>query len=171
MTLLFRLAEWHALAKLRLHTESTLTHMESITVVLGRELRHFYSFTCAAFATVELPKEVAARDRKDSREKAKAAAAEDSEARIPPLTTTQEPKRKKKKKNLNLSTYKVHALGDYVRTIRMFGTTDLYSTQTVRSFVCIPGTKKLMTSHRVSLSTVGSSGFMAAPTRGRLLSR
>lgn len=34
-------------------------------------------------------------------------------------------------KVLNLSTYKVHALGDYVNTIRTFGTTDSYSTQTV----------------------------------------
>jgi len=36
-----------------------------------------------------------------------------------------------KSKMLNLSTYKLHALGDYVNTIRHFGTTDSYSTQTV----------------------------------------
>ena len=32
---------------------------------------------------------------------------------------------------LNLFTYKFHALGDYVRTIRLFGGTDSYSTQLV----------------------------------------
>jgi hypothetical protein len=34
-------------------------------------------------------------------------------------------------KTLNLNTYKWHALGDVVPTIRLFGTTDLYSTQIV----------------------------------------
>ena len=34
-------------------------------------------------------------------------------------------------KVLNLRTYKLHALGDYVVQIRMFGTTDSYSTQPV----------------------------------------
>ena len=39
-------------------------------------------------------------------------------------------------KQLNLNTYKYHALGDYVRTIRRFGTTDSYSTQPVSSSWC-----------------------------------
>jgi hypothetical protein len=43
-------------------------------------------------------------------------------------TASKDPKVKK----LNLSTYKWHALGDYVNTIRRYGTTDNYSTQTVR---------------------------------------
>jgi hypothetical protein len=38
LTLLFHLVEWHALAKLRLHTEFTLTHMDQVTTVLGQEL-------------------------------------------------------------------------------------------------------------------------------------
>ena len=41
MTLLFRLAEWHALAKLRMHTDTTLTCMEMVIAILGRELRRF----------------------------------------------------------------------------------------------------------------------------------
>jgi hypothetical protein len=36
-----------------------------------------------------------------------------------------------KAKAFNLSTYKWHALGDYANTIRRYGTTDNYSTQTV----------------------------------------
>jgi hypothetical protein len=34
-------------------------------------------------------------------------------------------------KQLNLKTYKYHALGDYLHTIRRVGTTDSYSTQPV----------------------------------------
>ena len=37
----------------------------------------------------------------------------------------------RKAKHLNLDTYTYHALGDYVATIRHFGTTDSYSTQQV----------------------------------------
>jgi hypothetical protein len=37
-------------------------------------------------------------------------------------------------KSFNLFTYKLHALGDYVQSIRAFGTTDSYSTQLVSTF-------------------------------------
>ena len=37
-----------------------------------------------------------------------------------------------RKKNFNLILIKLHALGDYVKTIKMFGTMDSYSTQLVR---------------------------------------
>ncbi|KIK12991.1 hypothetical protein PISMIDRAFT_119820, partial [Pisolithus microcarpus 441] len=42
-------------------------------------------------------------------------------------------------KTLNLCTYKLHALGDYTTTIKMFGTLDSYSTQSVigkARFIC-----------------------------------
>lgn len=58
--LLFGLATWHALAKLRLHTESTIQSLENSTTRLGKVLRKFQSVTCAAFATVDLPTEEAA---------------------------------------------------------------------------------------------------------------
>ncbi|KAG2154500.1 uncharacterized protein EDB93DRAFT_1065245, partial [Suillus bovinus] len=32
-------------------------------------------------------------------------------------------------KKFNLTTYKFHAMGDYIRTIRLFGTTDSFTTQ------------------------------------------
>lgn len=35
-------------------------------------------------------------------------------------------------KTFNLNTYKLHSLGDYVNTIRKYGTTDSYSTEPVR---------------------------------------
>jgi hypothetical protein len=34
-------------------------------------------------------------------------------------------------KTLNLNTYKFHSLGDYASTIRMYGTTDSYTTEVV----------------------------------------
>lgn len=40
---------------------------------------------------------------------------------------------KPKAKLFSLLTYKLHALGDYMWTIQLFGTTDSYSTQIVRS--------------------------------------
>ena len=36
-------------------------------------------------------------------------------------------------KAFSLLTYKLHALGDYAASIRLFGTTDSYTTQIVRS--------------------------------------
>jgi hypothetical protein len=124
MTLLYRTAEWHAFAKLRLHTESTLQHLERLTTALGQLMRKFRDTTQSAFATFELPKETEARKRrqnsgKPGKGKEKAAAGNASG---------------KKSKILNLSTYKWHALGDYVRTIRLFGPTDGFSTQVVSNF-------------------------------------
>jgi hypothetical protein len=124
MTMLFRLAEWHALAKLRMHTDTTLARMEIVTSILGKVLRHFRDVACAAFSTVELPKEAAARGRKRVRRQK-----EQNPSEQPPPLPPAVPKRKKKM--LSLSTYKLHSLPDYARTIRMFGTTDSYSTQTV----------------------------------------
>ncbi|KAF9032603.1 hypothetical protein BJ165DRAFT_1604790 [Panaeolus papilionaceus] len=109
--LLFELATWHALAKLRLHTESTIQSLENSTTRLGKVLRKFQSVTCAAFATVDLPTEEAARARRHKRQPSK------------PTTSTT------KHRKFNLSTYKLHALGDYAQTIRTFGPTDGYSTQ------------------------------------------
>lgn len=60
-TLLFRLAQWHALAKLRLHTDHSLDLLDKATRLLGDQLRKFQQFTCAAFKTMELPLETAAR--------------------------------------------------------------------------------------------------------------
>ena len=37
-------------------------------------------------------------------------------------------------KRINMHTYKFHALGDYVNTIKLFSTMDSYTTQIVRSY-------------------------------------
>ncbi len=64
MKLLYRMSEWHALAKLRMHTEDSLVLMEEITKELGDLLRQFRRLTCSQFCTVELPREANARVRR-----------------------------------------------------------------------------------------------------------
>lgn len=66
MEMLFLLAYWQGLAKLRLHAENTLTILDDITRSLGIALRAFKKDTCAAFETKELPAEAAARRRKEA---------------------------------------------------------------------------------------------------------
>lgn len=133
--MLFRLSEWNAFAKLRMHTTTTVDLFETSTVVIGRELRSFAATTQAQYNTVELPTETAARARRGARKKA---------AGNPPATVpTPVPSVVSKGKFLNLLTYKFHALGDYVPTIRMFGTIDSFSTQIVCS--SLPPRLRLMT--------------------------
>ncbi|KIJ58626.1 hypothetical protein HYDPIDRAFT_33994 [Hydnomerulius pinastri MD-312] len=115
-TLLFRLAQWHALAKLRLHTDDSLLLLDKATRLVGYQMRKFQEFTCAAFKTMELPSETAARRRRK----------EGKNVGVGPSATTGTTARPK---TFNLLTYKFHALGDYVNTIRLFGTSDSYTTQ------------------------------------------
>lgn len=131
LDLLFQLAEWHAYAKLRQHTDHTLDFMEHSTTLLGQIIRQFATKTCNAFVTKELPQEHIARGRRKSAAEAKKAASGDATTAN---TSTGRTSKGAKIKLFNLQTYKLHALGDYVRTIRRFGTTDSYSTQTVRRF-------------------------------------
>ena len=144
MSLLFRLAEWHALAKLRMHTESTLTQLEKVTSIIGRQLRDFSNITCKAFKTTELPKEAEARARRETRQQKSKQTSKDvsratmeasseapPEGASQPLSSTVSAPKGKKAKTLNLFVYKIHALGDYAATIRLFGTTDSYSSQIV----------------------------------------
>jgi hypothetical protein len=78
LDLLFTLCTWHALAKLRLHTSSTLQALKAITKALGHQLRYWVKKTCSAFDTRELPKEESARHRR----KASAAAKPDKGGKV-----------------------------------------------------------------------------------------
>jgi hypothetical protein len=49
----------------------------------------------------------------------------------PALAGTQSSRRGQWHKTFNLTTYKLHSLGDYVKTIRHYGTTDSFSTEPV----------------------------------------
>ncbi|TCD70859.1 hypothetical protein EIP91_001167 [Steccherinum ochraceum] len=114
--MLFTLADWHALAKLRMHTDSSLALLRATTASLGKQYRFFVKNVCGFYDTKELAREEAARNRRR-------AAAIKAGKPTPPATAG------KLKKTLNVFTYKHHALGDYPDTIVMFGTTDSYSTQ------------------------------------------
>ena len=117
--LLFLLAHWHSLAKLRLHTDETLTVFEKVTICLGEELRTFMKVTCAAFSTKELRREAEACKRHQVRNNA--ATRSSTMAKVGDRWP----------KVLNLQTYKLHALGDYPSQIRLYGTTDSFTSQIV----------------------------------------
>jgi hypothetical protein len=122
LDLLFMLATWHALAKLRMHTTSTLSFFDAVTKSLGEVLRRFANHVCPKFNTKETPSERAKGDRR-SAAKAKKGDSDQKANKTPP-----------KKGQFNLSTYKIHALGHYPAMIRRYGTTDSYTTQTVLVF-------------------------------------
>ena len=109
LKLLFELAHWHGLAKLRMHTDATLDILSRVTASLGNSLRTFEEKTCAAFETRELERERAARQRRQ--EKSVTSGASESRRPTAPNSNT------RKQKKFNLRTYKLHALGDYVGTI------------------------------------------------------
>lgn len=120
MKLLYRTAEWHGFAKLRMHTDTTIEHLDSLTKEFGQLMRQFRDSTCSEFQTTELPREVAARKRRH----------QNIQVRAPSPGPSPVPSGRKIK-SLNLQTPKFHFLGDYVCAIRMFGCTDSFSTQLV----------------------------------------
>ncbi|KAJ3568500.1 hypothetical protein NP233_g5674 [Leucocoprinus birnbaumii] len=117
LDLLFTLGTWHALAKLRLHSETTLRLLQDTTAQLGDSLRKFQDTTCAYFYTEELPDMETARGH----QKAKTTESVKGKGKAAPGRLF---------RSFNLLTYKLHALGDYVKSIIAFGTSDGYSTQT-----------------------------------------
>jgi hypothetical protein len=130
--LLFLLAFWHGLAKFRMHTKTSLDLLDNVTTHLGKQMRLFTSVTCAAFSIRELRKEAIARTNraKLSVTQKKSSAPSHPIANVSEKQASQH----RKAKSFNLNTYKLHSLGDYVATIRRFGTTDSYSTERVSTF-------------------------------------
>ena len=126
--LLFELCTWHALAKLRLQTETTIQALEHSTQRLGFALRTFEKTICAHYITKELPREEAARGRRTAA-LAKKKNVNNSETR------KNQTKSGAKEWHFNLSTYKLHALADYPAAIRRYGTTDGFTTQVVGCFI------------------------------------
>ncbi|KAF9551569.1 hypothetical protein CPC08DRAFT_738298 [Agrocybe pediades] len=124
--LLFEFGTWHALAKLRLHTETTIEELETSTERLGSLLRKFKKDVCSNYQTIDLPHEEAARGRRQA-----ALASRNGQQQQPKAATSSIPAKKgaKKLREFNMETYKMHAFGDYPDSIRMFGTSDNMSTQ------------------------------------------
>ena len=123
MTLLFTCAYWHGLAKLRMHTDETLTLLDTVTERLGKHLRHFQLKTCAAFNTQELKRETERRQRLQLKNLKNLQGNSTTKAAASTSDASRKPK------TFNLQTYKLHALGDYSTSIRKYGTTDSYSTE------------------------------------------
>jgi hypothetical protein len=107
----------------------SLDILESTTKDLGQRLRDFGSETCSAFETRELKREAKARQRRQTKVATEHNAASTSASGVASRENIA-----RGRKIFNLNTYKNHSLGDYVRTIRMYGTTDSYSTEPVSSF-------------------------------------
>ncbi|KAK7458854.1 hypothetical protein VKT23_009864 [Stygiomarasmius scandens] len=73
--LLFVMATWHALAKLRLHSETSLKAFEGATRELGIQLRRFKKEVCDTMTTTETPGEKTKRQRREAQEAEKKAKA------------------------------------------------------------------------------------------------
>jgi hypothetical protein len=105
---------------MRMHTDLTLDLLDKETTELGKLLRDFESTTCSIYRTHELKREMNARKRRECVKNAS-------------ITRKPGPQQKagRRVKTFNLHTYKLHSLGDYVSTIKRFGTTDSYTTAIV----------------------------------------
>lgn len=119
--LLFELANWHALAKLRLHTDVTLNIFRAATNMMYEAMRIFEATTCANYTTHELPNEAQARARRDTKSASRAPAS--SAPRAVHFNV--------------MNTFKYHSLGDYPDWIVRSGTTDNYTTQVVSTLLLL----------------------------------
>ena len=106
-----------------MHTEEILEVMDNVTQSLEEAIHGFEMDTCPVFPTKELKHKALGCQRR----KLWAHSQQEQTA------LTQAPARKPK--SLNLHTYKLHALGDYTISIRMYGTTDSYLMQAVSTCV------------------------------------
>jgi hypothetical protein len=122
------MAHWHGLAKLRMHSDLTLDIMDQVTTTLGYQFRTFNARVCSVYDTRELRQEVEARKRRCAKQAVKYSAIPKGKQTA---RTASHGANSHRTKLFNFQTYKFHALGDYVSTIRQYGTCDSYSTEPV----------------------------------------
>ena len=149
LDVLFELGHWHGLAKLCMHTNSSLQILHDVTTSLGSCVRKFIQKMCSAFQTHELEREWAVWQRRQEREAASCQQQSNqvSEARSrTTMASTQIPK------ILNLRRYSYCLLGDYMWTIQHFGTTDSYTTQQVSNFLMLVPCFLQVTNYRQAFS-------------------
>lgn len=115
MKLLYICAQWHALAKLRIHHDMTLQLLDYTTTWLGAQMRLFNHRTCSRTSTKELQREADSRAKREGKGKSKGKTA-------------------RKPAKFSIFTIKFHFLGDYVSYIKRFGTTDSYNSETVSQY-------------------------------------
>ncbi|GJJ10734.1 hypothetical protein Clacol_004961 [Clathrus columnatus] len=114
ISLIWALSTWHALAKLRMHTETTLAHLDTATTILGKLSQSFVDDICPHLMTLETPSEMRAQIQKN-------------ESNIQQKSTKLDCGFGWSKK-FNINTFKFHMLGHYVNFIHLYGTMDSYST-------------------------------------------
>lgn len=124
LDMLYSLAYWHGLAKMRLHTESSVTLLDDAHTAMMAHLRIFTDTVCPAFDTWELPRE--------SEKRARAQAVQQSTTQ--PRSSTASGR---KRRSFHLRTVKTHLLGYYPAYIRRIGTSDSYSTNIVSLFLSV----------------------------------
>lgn len=121
--LLYVMAYWHSLAKMRMHTESSVKLLDAVYTAMGSHLRHFEQVICPRYVTKETQKEYAKRVRAASGKKAASTTAPASGGQKPRI--------------FNLSTIKAHLLGYAPRYIRMYGPLDMLSTMKVSNSILL----------------------------------
>ncbi len=150
MDMLFELANWHALAKLRLHTSITLDIWRTVTRYMYASVRKFARTTCERHVTRELPQETLARARR-----AKSARKSTKGPRVAP------PRNAGPKiiKYNTWNTFKYHALGHQPSYVERSGTNDNFNSQVV-STTDLRVVTMLIETHRGSLNTDTPSAYM-----------
>jgi hypothetical protein len=111
--------------------------MDSVTSAVGQQFRDFKATVCSAYVTRELRQEAEARTRRSAKQAAKQGVEHSSsvlEKKNAAVESQILPKNYQRTKTFNFQTYKFHALGDYVSTIRRYGTSDSYSSEPVSPF-------------------------------------
>ena len=101
-----------------MHTDTSLHLLDITMTALGAGLWHFVGVTCPNFATLETNSEYTKRRRR------KTTSTSRSQGSSEPMT--------RQLKTLSLKMIKLHFLGDYIECIKLFGTTDNYTTALVR---------------------------------------
>ncbi|KAJ3537255.1 hypothetical protein NM688_g6717 [Phlebia brevispora] len=112
--LLYSIAYFHCLAKMRLHTDTSVALLDHAYSVMASHLRHFHTVICPRFQTKETTREYTARMRAQANGTARGPVATESSGRKP--------------RSFNMSTIKMHLLGYYATYIPLYGTTDGYNT-------------------------------------------
>ncbi|ESK81310.1 hypothetical protein Moror_12124, partial [Moniliophthora roreri MCA 2997] len=113
LDLLFILATFHAYTKLQMHDDSTVASFEEVTTLLGTYICKFAKAS-AEFQTVETLSEHGKCQDHESSHLAAGIAVKNSGGGA-------------YVQKFNMTTAKLHFLGDYPASIKMYGTTDGYS--------------------------------------------
>ncbi|KAI5821824.1 hypothetical protein K523DRAFT_221291, partial [Schizophyllum commune Tattone D] len=124
--LLYLMAYWHSLAKLQMHTTSSIEVLERVTQELGKALRYFADIICPVYATRETDREYNTRKRNEAKKASKASGSGSS-------SKVQDSGDSRRRKTFSLATIKLHFLGDAASHIRKFGSLLQISTQTGES--------------------------------------